>query len=145
MSRLYDPDVTPIATTLAERPRILVVEDSFMTARSIARQLLALGAEVLGPVATVAEAMRLLDGKGCTGAVLDINLGHETSEPVAWRLQEQALPFFFISGYASPKTMLQHQGFRARTLLAKPIEPRLLTETVDKVFRGDRPQGHPPS
>jgi CheY-like chemotaxis protein len=114
--------------------RILVVEDSFMTARSIARMLEELGVQVLGPVPSVLKAMEILDAVGCDAALLDINLGNETVEPVAQRLDAQHIPFFFVSGYASPKTMLQNPRYKSRRLVPKPVEPHLLRSAVREVF-----------
>jgi CheY-like chemotaxis protein len=116
---------------------VLVVEDSFIVGQDIARQLAALGAEVVAIAATVEQAMRVLDEHGCTGAVLDINLGEETSESVAWRLSEEKIPFFFISGYAEPRTLLQHVRFRANRLLSKPVDSALLAEAVEQEFGGE--------
>jgi CheY-like chemotaxis protein len=111
-------------------PRVLIVEDSFMTARTLKRMVEDCGGVVLGPVPSVERAMALLDAHGCDGAVLDINLGNETVEAVAERLHETGRPFFFVSGYSSPKSMLTDPRFRARTLLAKPVDPRLFERTM---------------
>ena len=114
--------------------KILVVEDSFMTARSLARMLQDLGAEVLGPAPTVKKAMDLLDAGDCDAAVLDINLGNETVEPVAKRLHEGGRPFIFVSGYASPKTLLTHPDYRRHRLVPKPVEPASFRQTLAEEF-----------
>ena len=106
--------------------RVLVVEDSFMAASALVHALGELGAEVVGPAPTVRSAMQLLDQGRCDGAVLDINLGDETSEGVAWRLDRQGIPFIFVSGYESPLQMLKNENFRGRTLLSKPVEVEAL-------------------
>lgn len=119
--------------------RVLVVEDSYMAAQAIGSMLSELGATVLGPVPTVKEAMTLLDDAGvggCDGAILDINLGSETSEGVAWRLDRAGIPFFFVSGYQSPRAMLKNENFRGRRLIAKPIEAGPLREAVAEEFGG---------
>lgn len=120
--------------SLARALRVLIVEDSYLTARSLARMIEDLGAEVVGPAPSVASALQLLDQVPCDAAVLDINLGDETVEPVAMRLEQTGRPFFFVSGYASPKTLLQDPRFRGRRLLAKPIEPELLSRALEEEF-----------
>lgn len=99
---------------------ILVVEDSYFVAMSMKRVLDEMGAAVLGPVATVEEAMRLLDAGPCDGAVLDVNLGDETAEPVAQRLALRGVPFIFVTGYSDPDLP---ESLRARPRMLKPIQP----------------------
>lgn len=116
------------AARIGRALRVLVVEDSYLTARTISQMLRDFGAEVIGPAPSVSDALRLLDEEGCDAAVLDINLGSETAEPVAERLEESGRPFFFLSGYSSPKLM--HARFKSRTLLAKPVERAVLWRTL---------------
>jgi CheY-like chemotaxis protein len=122
------------AGAMALRPamRILIVEDSYMTARSLVRLVEDLGGVVVGPAHSVASAMQLLDTGGCDAAVLDINLGSETVEPVAERLDDTGRPFFFVSGYSSPKLM--NPRFKARILLAKPVDPTIFRRTASQMF-----------
>ena len=119
------------------RLRVLVVEDSFMTARLLVRMIEDAGAEVVGPAPSVSRALALLDERECDAAILDINLGNETVEPVAQRLDDLGRPFFFVSGYASPK--LIDPRFKARRLLAKPVDPATLQRAMNEAFYGDAP------
>ena len=41
--------------------------------------------------------------QGCDAAVLGINLGNETSEPVALELMKRKTPFVTLSGYSRPQ------------------------------------------
>lgn len=81
--------------------RFLVVEDEYVIAADLAASLKALGVEVAGPAASVAEALTLLesDGDRLDGAVLDINLGNERVYPVADVLRGRGIPFVFTTGY----------------------------------------------
>ena len=57
------------------RPAILVVEDDYMIADDLRRDLEAAGARVLGPVPSLPEALELLRGADrLDAAVLDVNL-----------------------------------------------------------------------
>lgn len=112
--------------------RVLVVEDSFLVAASIKRILTDFGCTVVGPAPTVREASKLIDAEPCDAAILDINLGKETAEPLAQLLTDREVPFIFVTGYTSPK---QIQGYTERTRLMKPIDRNLLQAFMVREFK----------
>jgi PAS domain S-box-containing protein len=113
----------PLATT---GPRVLVVEDEAVVALEIALVLRNAGFEVAGPARAVAQALQLINETGCDAAVLDINLGTETSEPIALRLRNRGTPFVTVSGYSRDQ---QSPVFSDAPKLSKPIRPeRLIAE-----------------
>lgn len=77
--------------------KILIVEDEFLVADDIARYFAGLGASILGPVSTVAEARSLVER--ADAAVLDIDLHGASVFPIADRLSERGIPFVFFSAY----------------------------------------------
>jgi CheY-like chemotaxis protein len=79
---------------------ILVVEDEPIVAMMLEEWLEDLGARVVGPAGTVAEALALVDSTHIDVALLDVNLGNERSGAVADRLRERGVPFVFATGYA---------------------------------------------
>jgi CheY-like chemotaxis protein len=81
--------------------RLLVVEDEYLVAADLAASLESLGAEVIGPAASVEEALSFVekDGVRLDGAVLDINLRNERVYPVADVLTARGIPFVFTTGY----------------------------------------------
>ena len=80
--------------------RILLVEDSWHVAKAITRLLQALGAEVTGPAATVAEAARLLTEHRVDAAVVDFNLrGGELAHGLIDQLNDQGVRVIVVSGY----------------------------------------------
>ena len=87
----------------ASRPakRILVVEDEYLIAEDLANELRALGAEVVGPVPSLARALSLLaeGGGGVDLALLDINLDGELGFPIADLLIERGTRIVFTTGY----------------------------------------------
>lgn len=98
---------------------VLVVEDDYFLACAMSRTLDAAGAEVVGPVPTVATAIRLVRTRKIDAAVLDVNLGGETSFPVADALAADGVPFIFVT--AADETM-RPTRHRAVPWLQKPVE-----------------------
>ncbi len=118
-------------TKLAGR-RILIVEDEALVAMLVEDALLDAGAEVIGPVATVAEAMALLETATLDAAVLDLNLAGETSTPVADALATRGVPFVVATGYGAEGLP---PGHSAVPVLAKPYDPDELTGTLSRICR----------
>jgi DNA-binding response OmpR family regulator len=72
-----------------------------MIGLDISQQLADAGFEIVGPAMSVAKALRLVGQAGCDIAVLDVNLGGETCEPVARKLRESGKPFVVLTGYSA--------------------------------------------
>jgi DNA-binding response OmpR family regulator len=98
--------------------RVLVVEDEPIIALDIRRQLANAGFEVLGPATSVASALLFVAEPGCDVAILNVNLGNETSEPIARKLQASGKPFVVLSGY--PMDVLP-PSFSGATFITKPV------------------------
>lgn len=80
--------------------RILVVEDEFMIAQEVAEALAEAGAETLGPVPRVSDAMRLIAAEDrIDGALLDVNLFNEPVWPVVDALLARGVPLLLATGY----------------------------------------------
>jgi PAS domain S-box-containing protein len=112
-----------------KRPRVLVVEDEPFAAMEIAQILDAAGFDVAGPVGSVAAALELLKRLGCDAALLDINLGSETSEQVALELTKGGTPFATLSGYSREQLPA---AFRGAPALAKPFRPQCVIAELRK-------------
>ena len=112
--------------------RILVVEDEALVAMLVEDALLDAGAEVIGPAATVAEALSLLDGTATPphAAVLDLNLAGETSTPVADVLVARGVPFVVATGYGAS---VLPPGHAKVPVLAKPYDPDELTTALGRL------------
>ena len=105
------------------RPSILVVEDEILIALDIGQILADAGFDIVGPARSAAQALDLISRDGCEAAVLDVNLGCETSERVALALKERGLPFVALSGYSRE----QHPAaFSGAPALTKPLKPIFL-------------------
>lgn len=115
-----------------EGMRVLLVEDSFLVASAMRRMVEELGCTVVGPAPDVERALELLESERCDAAILDINLGGETVQPVADRLAEMRTPFLFVTGYLSPE--LLEQCHRARRRLHKPVPYTVLRSAMEAEF-----------
>jgi CheY-like chemotaxis protein len=80
-------------------PLVLVVEDELLIAMDLKRLLGRHGFRVLGPAATVAGALLLLDGATPDVGLLDVNLRGELVTPVADVLRARGVPFVLASAY----------------------------------------------
>lgn len=90
----------PLSTSTLRGRRILVIEDEYLMADDLRRNLEKAGAEVVGPAPSVADALKLLaKNEALDGAILDLNLRGEKAYPVADALRERGVPFVLATGY----------------------------------------------
>ena len=116
--------------------RVLVVEDESLLAETLCDLMQDAGCEPVGPAATVAEALRLIEQGGIDVALLDIRQKQETSFAVAYALRRRGIPWLFLTSYA------QHQlpdDLGDALLVEKPFSPPALVETVRRLARGQQP------
>ena len=100
--------------------RLLVVEDDYFLADEMARALSARGAEVVGPVGGVDDALDLIGSEvPLHGAVLDLNLQGEQAYPVADLLAERNVPFVFATGYDASAIPARFAGVKR---YEKPVD-----------------------
>ena len=79
--------------------RILIVEDDPFIAEGLAAVLRDEGAEIVGPAATVADALALIARAPIDTAILDINLRGQEAFAVADALDARRIRFIFATGY----------------------------------------------
>src|SRR5689334_12725593 len=78
-----DPeDLTGKPAEQKTKQRVLLVEDEFFVSKVLAMDLRQAGYEVVGPYATVADAMSAVLSETFDGAILDINLKGQLVYPV---------------------------------------------------------------
>lgn len=103
--------------------RILIIEDSWDVAAGLKMLLAAWGADVVGPAATAADAMRLASEHALDAAVVDIHLRDgEQSYGLIDRLHEQGIRIVAISGYADVSPTKD----KVAGILQKPLKEELL-------------------
>jgi DNA-binding response OmpR family regulator len=104
--------------------QILIVEDETMVALGLAAAVEDLDGRVVGPVATVADALLLLAEKPVAAAVLDANLIDRDVTPLALALLEKAVPFVVHSGTGLPDDLAAaHPNLM---VVMKPASPNIV-------------------
>jgi CheY-like chemotaxis protein len=81
--------------------KVLIVEDSYLLALTLEDMLTDSGADVVSIAPSVAIALKAMEAHAIDIACLDINLGSETSFPIADALAMRGIPFVFVSGCAA--------------------------------------------
>jgi CheY-like chemotaxis protein len=114
--------------------RILVVEDEMLVAMLMEDLLEAFGCRVVGPAASIDNALRLIMNEKIDGAMLDLNLAGNAAYPVAHELARLHIPFIFVSGYGDQELS---GGYNDRPKLPKPFRrldlQRIMIETFTTV------------
>jgi DNA-binding response OmpR family regulator len=114
---------------------ILIAEDNPFIALDLQDMFEEAGFSVLGPVAGVEEGHKLLSLYDPDIAMLDYNLGKETSIPLACRLQRKGIPFMFLSGFVEKIAL--GPKFQKLEIILKPINSEALVKRVqDKLAVG---------
>jgi DNA-binding NtrC family response regulator len=107
--------------------RILLVEDEVIVAMDMEWELMAAGAEVVGPAHRLAEALAMADGP-LDAAVLDINLAGEKVWPLAERLAAAGVPFVLASANVTSVDMVP--DWARRHAFDKPVPMAALVATL---------------
>ena len=115
-----------------EGRRILVVEDEFLIAMEVEELLRALGAQVVGPFGRLEPALKAVREEELHGAVLDVRLDGETSEPVAAVLVSRGVPVLLTTGFERDQLP---PGLRHLPRLRKPFGEKDLREMLDQAYR----------
>ncbi|WP_423140800.1 HWE histidine kinase domain-containing protein [Parablastomonas sp. CN1-191] len=113
------PPSEPIGADIQIDGEVLVVEDNMIIAMEAEDLLGELGASRCHVANSVRKGLELLDLHPISFALLDINLGAETSEPVARTLLERGIPFIFASGYGDSLNLAS--GFADVPVVTKPF------------------------
>ena len=88
-----------------ENQSILIVEDEPLVGIELAQAVQRRGDRAIGPLATVAEALALLDTTPITAAILDVQLLDRDITPVALRLIAMRTPLVIQTGTGLPEAL----------------------------------------
>jgi DNA-binding response OmpR family regulator len=82
--------------------KVFVVEDEMLVSMLVEDMLTDLGCQVIGPAASLGDAIPMAETADIDAALLDLNLAGKSVHPVAGILQNRKVPFVFASGYGDP-------------------------------------------
>ena len=116
--------------------RVLIVEDEFMIALALEKQLEQHGCEVVAKVDNAEEALALIEDNHPDLIVMDIKLngGIDGIEAVR-RIREFAdIPVIYLTGNGEAGSMEQAEETGPAAILIKPVKPEILKEVLDQVL-----------
>jgi CheY-like chemotaxis protein len=112
--------------------RILLVEDDPLIRLDLETSLAELGA-IVTAASEVSKALAALEASVLDFAVLDFDLGAETSEPIAEAAQARNIPFLYLSGYSEHDERFgRWQRIR---VLAKPLSAAKIARGIEGVLK----------
>ncbi|MFM7349607.1 MAG: HWE histidine kinase domain-containing protein [Erythrobacter sp.] len=112
------PPSEPRLLALPLPGRVLVVEDSIIIALDTEENLKRLGVEDVTIENSVEGALKAIAGSPPDFAIIDFNLGGESSEPITEALRKAGVPFVLATGYAEGAGQFERLG--AQAVLRKP-------------------------
>ena len=91
--------------------RVLIVEDNGLLGRCLADALGDFGADVLGPIPSLARAVQCLssDASAFSAAVLNVTIGQETSYPLVDLAEQAGVPCLFVTGSSAGRHSRAYQ------------------------------------
>lgn len=112
--------------------RVLVVEDQLLIAIEVEEILSNAGFDIMATVTSPREGLQFLREKRPDVAVLDLNLGAETSEAIADALADRGIPFVFSTGYGNDAIPAQHLAI---PVVRKPYTAGTLLPKLNELLR----------
>jgi CheY-like chemotaxis protein len=109
-----------------------VVEDNLIIAMNAADALRGLGADDVLIAGTVSEALAHIEVHPIALAILDVDLGGQTSIGVAERLKERDVPFLMATGYDAEQVAME-SGIPASHVLSKPYSNEGIAEILSRI------------
>jgi CheY-like chemotaxis protein len=108
-----------------------LVEDEMIVAWLLEEMLADFGCAVVGPAASVNQALAMIDAEAIDAAVLDVNLNGQMSYPIADALAARGVPFVFSTGNDKDRLL---DGYRTFPVLQKPFHRSELGDTLAKLL-----------
>ncbi len=115
---------------------VMLLEDNMIVALETEDLVRALGAKQVWAVASIAAADDLLARHAVDFAVLDVNVGDETSLALAARIDQRRIPFIFASGYGG--NVDPNGRFASVPVVGKPYQSEQASRAIMQVLRAHR-------
>ena len=120
---------------------ILIVEDEAIIAIEIAEAVEQAGGRVIGPVATVREALALVESEPLDAAILDASLRDRNVTPVLTILLARGTPLVLHTGGGVPPEMQAYR--KIIPLVGKPAPPEALINSLSSQLASRDPTSVP--
>lgn len=118
-------------TEMLNGRRVLVVEDESLVAMLLETILEDMGCTPVGPAATVAEGLTMVESETLDAALLDVNVAGHQVFPVAEALMARGVPFVFSTGYGEGGLP---DEWRGRPTLQKPFTESAVRDALIKAM-----------
>lgn len=125
---MHQTDDAPVSL---QQLRVLLVEDDPLICIDLETSLSDLGA-VVAAATNLAKGLEILRTTKLDVAVLDFDLGAETSEPIARAAAERGVPFLYLSGYSERDA--RFLGWPGIDVLVKPISATAIAECIRELL-----------
>jgi DNA-binding NtrC family response regulator len=116
--------------------RILIVEDDFFIAMELESILSDAGGQVVKLCRTLTDAVASAAAEDFSVAILDFQMGEETTVDVAELLAGRHVPFAFYTGQADAEPLSSR--WPDCKVVSKPARPRALISAIADLTRRDR-------
>jgi light-regulated signal transduction histidine kinase (bacteriophytochrome) len=121
------------AEAISQVRAALVVDDNMLIAMGTESMLKDIGIVNVEIASNVSDSLRILDSTTIDIAVLDINLGKETSLSLADAMKDRGIPFIFLTGYGDlVASMERHADVPS---VRKPTHPQALRIAINAVLK----------
>lgn len=122
---------------MLKQQAILIAEDEPYIALNLAFAIEDADGLVIGPAASVAEALALINARLVVGAILDVNLSDGDITPVVAVLYERGVPTILQTGIGLPAALAAR--FPNLTVHIKPCSPGQLIKQLAQMLDDRRP------
>lgn len=109
--------------------RVLIVEDAWLIADTMAVVLESEGARILGPTPTGAGASELLKQEVADVALVDMSLADGFADRLIGELDDRRIPYVIVTGFGALPT---NADAGAVKVIEKPFDSRALVELLTK-------------
>lgn len=113
--------------------RVLILEDDYFQADDARLCLAEAGAQIVAVASNTPAVTSFLDGQQIDVALLDINLGNESSFEVARILIGNDVRVLFLTGYERGTLPID---LADTPLLTKPFDNSVLVQSLGELFEG---------
>jgi len=113
----------------------LIVEDNMIISLDAEQMLVDNGASQVFTAMNVSEALKIVESETIDVALLDVNLGSETSFALIEPLKAKNIPFVFVTGYGEKLDLPPEAGARAEAI-KKPFAPDQLLAALLRALAG---------